>query len=414
MSSVVFYFHVHQPYRIRRYDLFRIGEHHDYFDSTSDSLDNQKIFQKVALKSYLPTNAILLEHLNNIDDFKVSFSITGVCLEQMQAYAPEVLDSFKQLVNTGKVELVTETYYHSLSCLFSEEEFQQQVRLQHQNLKNIFDVTPTSFRNTELIYNNAIAGTAEKLGYQAILAEGVERYLGWRSPNFIYRPHGNDHIKLLLKNYKLSDDIAFRFSSKSWEHWPLTAEKYAHWVNQVNGNGQVVNLFMDYETFGEHQWESTGIFEFLRQLPYELKKHPDTNFMTVTEAANSYPALDSIDMPELTSWADIERDISAWASNAMQHQALERLYQLELQVKQTGDEELLTIWRRLTTSDHFYYMCTKWFADGDVHKYFSPNNTPYEAYVHFMNVLHDLTQKVYATQSIKESAHGNLHTQALH
>ena len=396
MAAIVFYFHVHQPYRIKPYGLFSIGEDRSYFDGHNiDRLNNRKILQKVAGKCYLPVNGILLELLKKIDDFKVSFSISGVVLDQFSEFAPEVLDSFRALAATGKVEFLSETYYHSLAFLYSRDEFARQVEKHKKKIKELFGYETKAFRNTELIYNNEVAAEAERLGFDTILAEGVERYLGWKSPNFVYRPKGTKKIKLLLKNYKLSDDIAFRFSERSWSEWPLTSQKYAQWINAINGNGYLVNLFMDYETFGEHQWEDTGIFDFMRALPFELTKHPDNTFMTVSEAAESFPPQDEIDMPDLTSWADLERDLSAWLSNAMQQNAAYSVFELEKKVINSGDDGLIEDWRRLTTSDHFYYMCTKWFADGDVHKYFSPNESPYEAYVHYMNVLHDMRQRVY-------------------
>jgi alpha-amylase len=401
MAGIVFYFHVHQPYRIKPYDIFSIGDDSDYFHQPkSRRLDNQAIIQKVAQKCYLPTNRILLELIEAIPDFKVSFSISGVILEQFQEFVPEVLDSFRSLVETRNVELVNETQYHSLASVFSETEFIDQIVAHKHTLQDLFGYTPTAFRNTELIYNNGIAQIAEKLGYKVILAEGVDRYLGWRSPNFVYQPQGTQTIKLLLKNYKLSDDIAFRFSSKNWSEYPLTAEKFAHWVSRINGNGQVVNLFMDYETFGEHQWSDTGIFDFLRRLPFELNKHPDNRFMTVTQSAHAFEPVSKIDFPDLTSWADLERDLSAWLSNPMQDEALRAIASLESAIKQTQNPQLLEDWRRLTTSDHFYYMCTKWFSDGDVHKYFSPNKSPYEAFTNYMTVLHDLRLRVYADTNI--------------
>jgi alpha-amylase len=405
MSAIVFYFHVHQPYRIKNYSLFSIGEDNKYFsDSNLDRLDNEAILKKVANKCYFPMNDLLYEMINTHDDFKVSFSISGVILDQFKEFAPDVLDSFKKLVDTGKVELVNETYYHSLAYMYSTEEFREQVIMHKNKIKELFGYDTIAFRNTELIYDNSIAAEVESMGFSTILAEGVDRYLGWRSPNFVYQPIGTEKIKLLLKNYKLSDDIAFRFSSRDWDEWPLTAEKYAGWINAVNGNGSVVNLFMDYETFGEHQWEDTGIFNFMRQLPLEIKKHPDNTFMTVSEASHSFPVMDTVDMPELTSWADIERDLSAWMSNPMQYNALSTLYNMEEDVKKINNQQLLEAWRKLSVSDHFYYMCTKWFADGDVHKYFSPNESPHEAYKHYMTILHDLRQRVYA-ESEKETVH---------
>jgi alpha-amylase len=391
MAAIVFYFHAHQPFRIKPFNFFSLGNETSYYDETKqDRLDNTKILKKVARKCYLPTNKTLLQLLKTVPDFHISFSLTGVFLEQIEQELPEVLESFQELVATGKVELVAETYYHSLAFLESRTEFNDQVHLHEGMLKRLFGVTPTAFRNTELIYNNDVAQAAFDLGYRTILAEGVDRYLGWRSPNFVYQPTNLPEMRLMLKNYRLSDDIAFRFSNKSWHSWPLKAETYAHWLSAVNGAGHVINLFMDYETFGEHQWEDTGIFEFLKALPHEVKKNPDNTFMTVSQAAHAFPVMDTVDMPDLTSWADLERDLSAWMSNALQVNAIKSLFALQEQVLTSNNPQLIHDWRRLTTSDHFYYMCTKWFSDGDVHKYFSPNHTPHEAYVNFMNVLQDV------------------------
>jgi alpha-amylase len=344
---------------------------------------------------------VLLDLLHRYADFKISFSLSGVFLDQLERYLPEVLNSFQALVKTGRVELLNETYYHSLASLYSDQEFTAQVRQHTQKLQQLFGHTPTAFRNTELIYSNDIAQKVAAMGFKTILAEGVERYLGWRSPNFVYQPQDITNMRVLLKNYKLSDDIAFRFSQKSWASWPLTADTFTHWLSAHNGSGQVINLFMDYETFGEHQWSDSGIFDFLRALPGAVYRHPDNSFMTVSQASASFPVMDSLDYPEPTSWADLERDLSAWLGNALQTQASAALYQLKEAVLKCGDPSLIESWRRLTTSDHFYYMCTKWFSDGDVHKYFSPNHTPYEAFVHFNNVLHDLRQRVYAITATK-------------
>lgn len=394
MSSVCFYFHVHQPRRVRKYRHFDIGNVEDYFNDDSDtSLNNEFIIKKVSQKCYLPTNKILLDLLNKHPEFRVSFSITGIIIEQFEEYAPETLESFIKLVDTGRVEIITETYYHSLSFLYSPKEFNKQISLQNRKIKEIFGVTPKVFRNTELIYNNDIAKEAEKMGYNGILTEGADHILDWRSPNFVYKPK-NGNIGMLLKNYKLSDDIAFRFSSRDWDDYPLTIPKFTAWINKVNGNGEVVNLFMDYETFGEHQWEDTGIFEFLYGLPEELLKHPDNDFVTPSEALERYNPVSELDIPDYISWADVERDLSAWRSNAMQHDAMTKIYSLEDKVLATKNKALIQDWRRMTASDHFYYMCTKWFADGDVHKYFSPYDSPYDAFRYYMNALNDLKLRV--------------------
>ncbi len=389
MASVCFYFQVHQPFRLRRYSVFDTAP--TYFDD----FKNAEIVRKVATKCYLPTNRLLLDLVREHDGrFACSFSITGVVLEQFERWAPEVLDSFRALVDTGRVEILGETYYHSLAFLYSRDEFRAQVEAHAAKVQETFGVRPRVFRNTELIYNNDLGHFVEDLGYRGILTEGADHVLGYRSPNFIYRPVGADRIALLLKNYRLSDDVAFRFSDRGWREWPLTAEKFAAWVDDVNGNGFVVNLFMDYETFGEHQWADTGIFDFMRHLPGSVLRQPDNNFMTLSEAVDAYAPVAELDIPHMISWADVERDLSAWLGNAMQSNALHELYRLEQAVKDTGDPELLHDWRKLQTSDHFYYMCTKWFADGDVHKYFNPYESPYDSYINFMNVLDNVRTRI--------------------
>ncbi len=389
MASVCFYFQVHQPYRLRHFTIFDNGT--DYFDA----FKNAQVCRKVADKCYLPTNRLILDLIRRHEGrFRVAYSITGVILEQFREYAPEVLDSFQELAATGCVEFLGETYYHSLSSLFSLQEFSSQIAAHKHLMQELFGQTPRVFRNTELVYNNALAETVERIGgFDAILAEGADHILGYRSPNYVYRPPNTRTLKLLLKNYRLSDDIAFRFSSREWSEWPLRAEKFAQWINAVNGNGYTVNLFVDYETFGEHQWEDTGIFEFLRHLPGEVLKNPDNDFKTPSEVAAAYEAVGVVDAPYCVSWADIERDLSAWLGNPMQHNAIHELYHLEGMVKASRDPDILADWRKLQTSDHFYYMCTKWFADGDVHKYFNPYDSPYDSYINFMNVLDSLKSR---------------------
>lgn len=400
MPAVCFYFQVHQPHRVRKYGLFDIGRDHNYFsDSSETNLNNRRILEKVARKCYLPANAVMLDLLEKYPEFKISYSLSGVFLEQLENYSPETLDSFRKLVDTGRVELLGETYYHSLSFLYDPDEFKKQVAMHKKKIKELFGYTPRVFRNTELIYNNDLAKFVEGMGYSGILAEGADHILGWRSPNFVYRPSGAEKIKLLLKNYPLSDDIAFRFSSRSWSEHPLTAPKFASWVSAVNGNGNVVNLFMDYETFGEHQWEDSGIFDFLRALPGEVLRNPDNTFVTPREVVKRFDAVSDLDVPHFVSWADIERDLSAWRSNPMQHEALRTVYELAPAVKKARDPQLLDDWRRLQTSDHFYYMCTKWWNDGDVHKYFNPYSSPYDAFIAYMNVLHDVRLRTEYTKS---------------
>jgi alpha-amylase len=318
--------------------------------------------------------------------------LTGVLLEQLQLFAPEVISTFDALAQTGCVEFLAETYYHSLSYLYSRDEFIEQINKHTETIEYLFGQKPKVFRNTELIYNNDLAALIESTGnFDAIMAEGADHILGFRSPNFLYRPKGCNKLKLLLKNYSLSDDIAFRFSNRDWSQWPLTADKFAGWISNINGN--VVNLFMDYETFGEHQWKDTGIFDFMRHLPEQVLKNPNNDFKTPSEVVQSFQPVDTIDVPHLISWADIERDLSAWLGNAMQSNAIHELYRLEKDVKKAGNEKIITDWRKLQTSDHFYYMCTKYFADGDVHKYFNPYDSPYDSYINFMNVLGNLHKR---------------------
>jgi alpha-amylase len=386
MASVCFYFQVHQPFRMDHYTIFRTDR--DYFDDNK----NSAICRKVSGKCYLPTNKLLLELIERFHGcFKVAFSLTGTVIEQFQRWAPEVLKSFQALAQTGCVEFLAESYYHSLSFLYSPVEFSEQIHRHVQTVYDLFGQRPRVFRNTELIYNNELARRIESMGaFDAILAEGADHILGYRSPNFVYRPAGCENLKLLLKNYRLSDDVAFRFSDRQWRDWPLTADKFAQWIAATNGNGYTVNLFMDYETFGEHQWADTGIFDFLAHLPGAILANPDNDFKTPSEVAAAYPAVGVVDVPHTISWADLERDLSAWLGNSMQRNALEELYALESEIKRAGDEVLLEDWRRLQASDHFYYMCIKYFADGDVHKYFNAFESPYDAYITFMNVLHHL------------------------
>ena len=401
MAAVCFYFQVHQPYRLRHYTFFDIGADAFYEDENA----NCDILLKVARKCYLPMNALLLSLIRRHEGrFKVSFSLSGTALDQFVAYAPELIQSYRELVATGCVELLSETYNHSLAFLYSPEEFREQVRLHDDRIEELFGVRPTVFRNTELIYNNALARAVEDMGYAAILAEGADHVLGWRSPNYVYRPAGCGRLKLLLKNYRLSDDIAFRFSDRNWPEFPLTAEKFAHWAGTAALSGDLINLFMDYETFGEHQWEASGIFQFMEALPDRLLRLPGFRFVTPSEAAAEHEPVAELDVHNFMSWADAERDLTAWLGNDMQHDAIETVYRLEERVKAGGDDGLLRTWRRLQTSDHFYYMCTKWFADGDVHSYFNPYGSPYDAYINYMNVMADFALRLDGAPGLGHSA----------
>lgn len=398
MLTVCPYFHVHQPHRIKRYRVFDIGNDAQYFNDDSETdLNNRRVLEKVARKSYIPTNKILKELLDKHPEFRFALSFSGTVLDQFEMYMPEVLASFQELVKSGRVEILADTYYHSLAFFYSLPEFERQVTEHKKRIQSLFGVTPRVFRNTELSYTNSLAKWCEDNGYIGIMAEGWEPVLGWRSPNYLYTPTDCKKIKVLLKNYKLSDDIAFRFGQRSWASWPLNADTYANWVHAHHGNGQTINLFMDYETFGEHQWEDTGIFDFLRHLPTALLRHPDTTFRLPSETVKAYDSVGTFDVPHVLTWADTDRDLTAWTGNDIQKGALTATYALEERVLKTKDKALINTWRKLQTSDHFYYMCTKWFNDGDVHAYFSPYESPYDAYIAFMNAISDLELRVQRT-----------------
>jgi alpha-amylase len=408
MLSVCPYFHVHQPYRIKKYRVFDIGNDNEYFNDASETdLNNRRILEKVANKSYRPTNKILQELLDNHPDFKFALSFSGTVLDQFEAYAPDVLESFQKLVASGRVEILADTYHHSLAFFYSVPEFEKQVNQHRKRIEQLFGFTPRVFRNTELSYRNDLAKWCEDNGYIGIMAEGWEKYLGWRSPNFLYNPPGSTKIKVLLKNYKLSDDVAFRFSNQGWASWPLSAETYADWIHSHHGAAETINLFMDYETFGEHQWEDTGIFNFLRALPQILTRRSDTIFRTPTETVLNTDTVGEIDVPDILTWADTDRDLTAWTGNDIQKDAIKAIYDMEPKVLATKNKQLIENWRKLQTSDHFYYMCTKWSEDGDVHAYFSPYKSPYDAYIAFMNALSDLQLRVsqaLVDKEVKENA----------
>ncbi len=391
MKSICFYFQVHQPFRLRRYRFFDIGKDHNYYDD----YQNDYILRRVADKCYLPMNQLLLDLINEYGtQFKVSFSISGTALDQFEMYAPEVLESFRKLADTGCVEFLAETHAHSLCALKSKEEFIDQVNMQKSRMEELIGYTPKTFRNTELIYSDEIGSMVADMGFRTMLTEGAKHILGWKSPNYIYTNAINPKLKLLLKNFQLSDDIAFRFSERSWAEWPLTTEKYVDWLNSISDEENIVNLFMDYETFGEHQWEETGIFEFMRALPGAVFKNSSFSFNTPDEVSKMYQPVAKLHIPYPISWADEERDLTAWLGNELQDEAFDKLYKLEEKIKTCKDEQLQKDWKYLQTSDHFYYMCTKWFSDGDVHKYFNPYGSPYDAFINYMNVLSDFEIRV--------------------
>jgi alpha-amylase len=425
MPSVVFYFQVHQPFRLRRYSVFDTDP--NYFDDSK----NAEICRKVASRSYLPATRLLLDLAKRFDGaLKLSFSISGTALEQFEAFAPEVLDVFRELARTGCCEFLGETYHHSLAFVYSREEFREQVELHSRRIQHHFGQTPAVFRNTELIYSNALGyelalmtDAAGRRRWLGALCEGTDAHLGYRKPTVVFKPPKHDGhdllgrddkpLGLLLKNYRFSDDIAFRFSNRGWGEWPLTPEKFAGWINALDG--AVCNLFMDYETFGEHQWVDTGIFGFLAALPEKVLAGGG-GFLTPSEALTKHAPAGEFDVPAFSSWADTERDLSAWNGNAMQANALDEAFKLEKPIKDKvarlvkeakgaganapatrrleAVAHLLADWRRLTTSDHFYYMCTKYFADGDMHKYFNPYDSPYDSYINYMNVLDNVRTRL--------------------
>ncbi len=388
-KSICLYFQVHQPNRLRQYRFFDIGKNSHYYDDFS----NRTILRRIAQKCYLPMNELLLQQIEEQKGaFKVAFSITGTALEQFDRYCPEVLDSFKKLAATGCVEFLSETYYHSLSSLASESEFKHQVAKHKEAIEKYFGVTPTTFRNTELIYSDSIANMVGDLGFKTILTEGAKHVLGWQSPNYLYKATTKKNQKLLLRNSGLSDDIAFRFSNKGWENWPLTTDKFVSWLK--SGDGEIVNLFMDYETFGEHQAASTGIFDFMKYLPAAVLADGEFEFVTPARAARKHKPVAPLCIPDAISWADEERDTSAWLGNELQNEAFNKLYSLSEKLAILNDAELWSDFGHLQESDHFYYMCTKYFSDGAVHKYFNPYDTPFEAFINYMNVLSDFMLRV--------------------
>ena len=390
-KSICLYFQVHQPNRLRLYRFFDIGKDSHYYDDFA----NRTILRRVAQKCYLPMNALLLELIEaNKGAFKVAFSISGSVLEQFDRYAPEVIESFRKLAQTGCVEFLSETYYHSLASLASPIEFKNQVLKHRGAIEHYFGVTPKAFRNTELIYSDAIGEMVYDMGFKTMLTEGAKHVLGWKSPNFVYKCAQASGLKVLLKNSALSDDIAFRFSDRGWSDWPLTGEKYLSWLKSAGQNDEIINLFMDYETFGEHQKAASGIFDFMKFLPEIVLKDGEFEFVTPSQATKKHRAVADIDVPDPISWADEERDVTAWLGNELQNDAFNKLNDQAEKLALLNDEALWSDFGHLQESDHFYYMCTKFFSDGAVHKYFNPYDTPYEAFINYMNVLSDFILRV--------------------
>ncbi len=391
MRSICLYFQVHQPYRLRTYRFFNIGQDHHYYDD----YQNRHIIKRVAEKSYLPANNLMLELIKEYGTaFKVSYSISGTALDQFEKHVPDVIRSFRQLADTGQVEFLAETYAHSLSSLGSRDEFVRQVELHASRVEELFGKRPVTFRNSELIYSDRIGEIVADMGFHTMLTEGAKHVLGWKSPNYMYCNNINPKLKVLLRNFRLSDDLTFRFSNQEWSEWPLTTEKFVKWLNNVEKKEEVVNLFLDYETIGEHQWAETGIFDFFRHLPAAVFSKSNYTFKTPEQLYHELQPVSAISVPHPISWADEERDLTAWLGNELQDEAFGKLNSYESKVKNCNDPDIQKDWLYLQTSNHFYYMCTKWFSSGEVHKYFNPYGSPYEAFINYMNVLSDFMIRV--------------------
>ena len=394
MTAVVFYFQVHQPFRLNRVSFFDLGTGRAYFDDR----ENERILRRVADRCYVPMTTLLREAIERTDGaFRCSFALSGTVIEQLERWRPDALAGFVRLAETGAVEFVCETSCHSLAALVDPAEFDEQVRAHRRKLEALFGERPTTFRNTELIFDDEIARRVERLGFRALLGEGADRLLAWRSPRRVYRPRGCERLALLLRDYRFSDDIAFRFSNRQWEGHPLMADTFASWLGRATDDDAYIGLFMDFETFGEHQSADTGVLEFMRHLPELVLANPRLRFRTPAEVAQEHTPVAELDAPLPISWADAERDVTAWLGNPMQRAAHAALYELAPDVKRAarrGHPELLAAWRKLTTSDHVYYMCTKLRSDGDVHEYFTPYESPHDSFIVFMNVLDDLAERV--------------------
>lgn len=393
MRKICMYFQVHQPLRLKRYRFFNIGNDHYYYD---DYL-NESVISRLAERSYLHANKVIRQIVKEYGrQFKVAFSISGVTLDQMELYTPEVIESFQKLAATGSVEFLAETYSHSLASLRSKDEFIRQVQKHRQRISDLFGQEPSVFRNTELIYSDQIGNDVAEMGFSAMITEGARHVLGWKSPNYLYCNALNPRLKVLLRNFRLSDDIAFRFSNRNWSEFPVTADKFVGWLNKLDKKEETVNIFIDYETFGEHQWMESGIFEFLKDLPGKVYKSSDFVFSTPGEVSSELQPVSTISVPYPISWADEERDIAAWLGNDLQNDAFNRLYQFTDRIARCEDPKLQKDWDFLQSSDHFYYMSTKFFSDGAIPVYFNPYESPYDAYINYMNVLSDFGIRLHA------------------
>ena len=391
MRTICLYFQIHQPFRLRRFRFFDIGKEHYYYDDYS----NESFLRKIADRSYLKANKVLLDIIQkNKDKFKIAFSISGSALDQFELYAPEVIKSFKVLAETGQVEFLCETDSHSLASLSNPDEFQRQVLSHRKKIEKYFGQIPTVFSNSELIYSDQIGEQIANMGFEGIITEGAKHILGWKSPNYLYCSAINPRLKLLLRNFKLSDDISFRFSNKNWNQYPLTTEKFANWLNHIDKREENVNIFIDYETFGGRQSGESGIFEFLKHMPQSIFKLTDYTFSFPTDIIRNQQPVSSISVPTPISWADEERDLTAWLGNDLQKEAFGKLYGLCDLVEKSVDPKIKIDWKYLQASDHFYYMSTKFFTDRPSYTYVNPYESPYDAFINYMNVLSDFTIRV--------------------
>ena len=386
MRTICMYFQIHQPFRLRRYRFFDIGNEHYYYDDYS----NESIMRRVSDSSYLKANTILLDLIKKHKDrFKVAFSISGLALDQFELYAPEVLESFKQLAKTGQVEFLCETDSHSLVSLVNREQFASQVVSHRDKIQKYFGQKPAIFRNTELIYSDIIGTYVADLGFEGMVTEGAKQILGWKSPNYLYCSAVNPRLKLLLRNFRLSDDLSFNFSNNNWSEFPLTTEKFTGWLNKFDKKEENINIFIDYETFGGRQKAESGIFDFLKHLPESIFKHSDYTFSTPSDVVKNQQPIAPISVPYPISWADEERDITAWLGNDMQNEAFIKLNELHDEIGKCSDTRILADWRYIQSSDHFYYMSTKFFSDRPAISYVNPYGSPYDAFINYMNVLSD-------------------------
>lgn len=391
-KSICIYFQIHHPERLRKYQFFDIGKKHNYFDNYA----NRSELEDLAENCYLPANALLLDLIKKYEGkFKVAFSISGSAIDQLEMHTPEVIRSFQELAQTGQVEFLAETYSHSLASLSEDtDEFELQVKRHSAAIKELFGKKPVTFRNTSLIYSDKIGKRVADLGFKTMLTDGAKHVLGWKSPNFVYKNAFDENLNLLLKNSKLSDDIAIRFSDRNWSEYPLTSEKYVNWVSHSLQDTEVLNLFMNYEVIGHYNRTESGIFDFLRYFIQQIAENPNYQFLLPKEVTKKHTAKDILPVPYPISWTDEERDITSWLGNELQKEAFTELFKIQPLVKKKKNAELNEDYSRLQASEHFYFMRTKLFSGADYHKYILPYESPYEAFINYMNVLSDFIERV--------------------